>query len=117
MLTVSSAKGEGPHQKKSGILGMIPNWIWWWGFSSGALESVEYSFIAITIKVTLTGVVVPIKIPFMYNTIVCTIWAFITLSRWSGTKCDTMVWGWLSFMLLSLGPAPSVILCLGTVLL
>ena len=33
---------------------MTLNWIWWWGFSSGALGNVKYSFIVITPRPTLT---------------------------------------------------------------
>ena len=37
-----------------GVLYIRLNWIWWWGFSSGDLGNVEYSFIAITPSSTLT---------------------------------------------------------------
>ena len=36
------------------VIDMALNYIWWWGLSSGALESVEYTFIAITPRSTLT---------------------------------------------------------------
>ena len=36
------------------VLGMTLNCIWWWGSNSGALESLEYYFILITPRFTLT---------------------------------------------------------------
>ena len=42
-----------PFLKKS-VMGMILNYIWWWDSSSGNLESVEYSFIVINPRFTLT---------------------------------------------------------------
>ena len=33
---------------------MTPNYIWWWGSSSGNIKGVEYSFIVITPISTLT---------------------------------------------------------------
>ena len=35
-------------------LGMILNCIWWWGSNPGVLENMEYLFIAITSRSTLT---------------------------------------------------------------
>ena len=39
---------------KRGILSMTLNCIWWWGSTSGNLESVKYPFITITSRFTLT---------------------------------------------------------------
>ena len=50
------------------------------------------------------------------NTMVCTDINYNTIV-WSGTKWSTIFWGRLQFVFLSLGPAPNVILCLGTFLL
>ena len=38
------------------------NCIWWWGFSPGALENVEYLFITISPR---SGVVIPVKVQSM----------------------------------------------------
>ena len=46
--------GVTPPPKQWGVLGMIWSCIWWWGSCSGALGSVEYSFIVITPRFTLT---------------------------------------------------------------
>ena len=50
MLTVSLTEGE--NCSKRGVLGITLKCIWWWGFSSGDLGSVEYPFIAITPRST-----------------------------------------------------------------
>ena len=39
---------------KSFVLGKTWSCIWWWGSSSGTLESLEYLFATITPKSTLT---------------------------------------------------------------
>ena len=57
--TVSLAGGYDPTNPKptplkKGILGLTLNYICWWGFSFGELESVDNLFIAITPRSTLT---------------------------------------------------------------
>ena len=47
-------RGVKPPHPPTIVLCMILNCIWWWGSSSGALGNVEYLFIAITPKSTLT---------------------------------------------------------------
>ena len=54
-----------PPEKKGSVLSMTLNCIWWFGSSSGALGSVEYIFISITPRPTLTGVVVLVSVPWM----------------------------------------------------
>ena len=43
---------ESKTPSKRGVLGMTRNCTWWWDSSSGAQESVEYSFLAVTPKYT-----------------------------------------------------------------
>ena len=45
--------------------GMILNWIWWWCSSSGDLGSVEYSFITMTSRSTLTQI--SSRVTFIYK--------------------------------------------------
>ena len=40
-------------------------WIWWWGSSPKAFETVVYPFIAITLCSTLAGVVAPVRVSSM----------------------------------------------------
>ena len=43
-------------KEKKGVSGITLIFIWWWGSSSGALESMEYLFITITPRSTLTQI-------------------------------------------------------------
>ena len=52
---IVSRVGQDSLQK--GLLSMPLNYIWWWGSISGDLWSVEYPFIAITPRSTLTWIV------------------------------------------------------------
>ena len=56
MLTESSVEGNTipPAHEKGGVLDMTQICIWWWGYSSKDLRSVEYTFIIITPRFTLT---------------------------------------------------------------
>ena len=49
-----SAEGVRCPSPQMSVLGRVLNYIWWLGSSSGALENMEYSFIAITPRSTLT---------------------------------------------------------------
>ena len=51
--TVSPAEGRNPLQKTAALSKTL-KYIWLWGSSFGALRIVEYPFIAITLKSTLT---------------------------------------------------------------
>ena len=42
--------------------------IWWWGSNSGVYRHVEYLFLAITLKSSLIGVVVPARVSSMDQT-------------------------------------------------
>ena len=65
MLSVSPAEWVIPPSKKRADLGMTLNCNWWYGSNSGDRGSVEYFFVAITPRSTLTQVVIPVKVPSM----------------------------------------------------
>ena len=45
-----TCRGETPQNQIRGTLDMTLNCIWWWGYRSGDLEGIDYSFIAVTFR-------------------------------------------------------------------
>ena len=64
------------------VLGMTLNFIWWWGYSSDNLVSVEYPIIAITLRSTQTQSVAALYRPIYWQK-----WSVWKLIVFDGTVC------------------------------
>ena len=82
---------------KRGVMGMILNCIWCWGSSSWTLESMEYFFIVITVKCTLTQTGRTCQAPiYGSNT---SIWKLLQLDRYSWNHITENKWLWNQLVL------------------